>query len=296
MRDAVTEPWTIARVLDWTRQNFATRDIPSPRLEAELLIAHALGLKRVELYTRYDQPLKDGELAAVRALIERRRKLEPMAYITGTREFYARSFGVDARVLIPRPETEEVVGAALEALPPLAEGASLAVLDVCVGSGAIAVTLACERKDLVVDATDLSADAISVAQANATKLGGADRVRVHRGSLYEPVGDARFALVISNPPYIASAEIATLMRDVRDFEPRLALDGGPEGVKVLEPLVRSAPRHLVDGGLLVVEIGADQGARAEALAEEAGLVDVEVRKDLAGRDRMLIAKRPFAPG
>jgi release factor glutamine methyltransferase len=291
MRLAVTEPWTIARVLDWTRQNFASREIPSPRLEAELLIAHALGLKRVELYTRHDQPLKDDELATVRSLIERRRKLEPMAYITGVREFYARPFAVDRRVLIPRPETEEVVGAALELLPAPIDGVTHAVLDLCVGSGAIAVTLACERKDLVVDATDLSPDAIAVAEVNAKRLGVADRVRLHCGSLYEPIGDARYALVISNPPYIATGDIATLMKDVRDFEPHLALDGGPDGVKVLAPLVRGAPAHLVEGGVLVVEIGADQGARAKALAEDAGLVDVEVRRDLAGRERMLVGRR-----
>ena len=288
---AVTAPWTIARVLDWTRQDFATRNIPSPRLEAELLIAHSLGLKRVELYTRFDQPLKDGELAAVRVLIERRRKLEPIAYITGVREFYGRTFAVDRRVLVPRPETEEVVEAALAMLPAKGEGIAPRVLDLCVGSGAIAVTVACERPDATVDATDISADALAVARGNAAKLAVGERVQFFEGSLDATVPEGQYDLVISNPPYIASAEIATLMPDVHDYEPRLALDGGAAGDDVLVPLIARAPARLREGGALVVEIGIDQGERVRALALEAGLIDVEVRKDLSGRDRMLIARR-----
>ncbi len=290
IRGAVPAAWTIARVLDWTRQDFAARGLPSPRLEAELLIAATLGLARVDLYTRFDQPLKDAELAAVRALIERRRKNEPIAYILGKREFYGRSFDVNASVLIPRPETEEVVEAALGLLPAAVDGVILPVLDLCAGSGAIAVTLACERKDTQVDATEISAEAAAVARGNAEKLGVADRVRVLEGSLYEPIGAAKYALVVSNPPYIASGEIASLMPDVRDFEPRLALDGGPRGDAVLGPVVQRAREHLRESGVLVVEIGEDQGQRARELATGAGFTQVEVRRDLAGRDRILVAR------
>lgn len=287
---AVTEPWTIARVLDWTRQDFAARGMPSPRLEAELLIAHSLGLRRVELYTRFDQPLRDHELAAIRVLVGRRRKLEPIAYILGAREFYGRSFAVDHSVLIPRPETEEVVEAALALIPPKVEGVTVPVLDLCVGSGAIAVTIACERTDTRVDATDLSLEAVSTARKNAEKLGASDRVRVLQGSLYEPLGESRYALIVSNPPYIATAEIATLMADVRDFEPHLALDGGPSGDRVIASVIREARVHLLEGGVLVVEIGADQAERVRVLARDAGFDQLEVRRDLAGRDRILVAR------
>src|SRR5262249_32270957 len=150
---------TIAKVLDWTRRDFAARSLPSPRLDAELLVAHALGVKRVELYVRHDQPLTDAELVRIRALVERRRRREPVAYILGEREFYGRSFAVDRRVLVPRPETEGVVEAVLFALPRSVDGTTVRALDVGTGSGAIAVTLAAERPDLWVDAVDISPQA-----------------------------------------------------------------------------------------------------------------------------------------
>lgn len=287
---AVPPSWTIARVLDWTRQDFAARGLPSPRLEAELLIAATLGLRRVELYTRFDQPLKDGELTAVRALIARRRRNEPIAYILGAREFYGRTFSVNTSVLIPRPETEDVVEAALGALPAPVDAATVSVLDLCTGSGAIAVTLACERKDARVDATEISPDAVAVARGNAEKLAVAERVTVHHGSLYEPIGAETYALVVSNPPYIASGDLAGLMPDVRDFEPRIALDGGPRGDSILAPVIQHAREHLREGGVLVVEIGADQGDRARELAKRAGFTCVDVRRDLSGRERILVAR------
>jgi release factor glutamine methyltransferase len=287
----VAAPWTIARVLEWTRQDFAVRGFSSPRLDAELLIAHALKLKRVDLYVRYDQPLNSEELAVVRALVERRRRNEPVAYILGEREFYGRRFAVDPRVLVPRPETEGVVEAALGLLPPPAEGIELRVLDVGTGSGAIAVTLAAERPDLRVTAVDVSPAAAEVARGNAQRLGVGERVQVVEGALYQPVGDARFHVIVSNPPYIRSAEVDTLMPDVRQFEPRLAIDGGPTGEAVLAPLVRGARAHLEPGGALVVELSYDQADRARELAREAGFADVEARRDLAGIERVLVARR-----
>jgi release factor glutamine methyltransferase len=286
----VTAPWTIARVLDWTRQDFAARGLGTPRLEAELLVAHALKLKRVDLYVRYDQPLSADELSGVRALIERRRKHEPVAYILGEREFYGRRFAVDARVLVPRPETEGVIDAALALLPAPTEGVTLRVLDLGTGSGAIALTLAAERPDLRVTAVDLSPDAAEVARGNALRLGLEARVTVVEGALYGPVGGERFQLIVSNPPYIRSAEVETLMPDVRCFEPRLALDGGPAGDMVLAPLVQQARAHLEPGGGLVVELGYDQGERARELGHAAGFAHVEVRRDLAGIERVLVAR------
>jgi release factor glutamine methyltransferase len=286
----VAAPWTIARVLEWTRQDFVSRGLASPRLDAELLVARALKLKRVDLYVRFEQPLSDAELAAVRALIERRRKNEPVAYILGEREFYGRKFAVDPRVLIPRPDTETLVEAALGLLPPAIDGERVRILDIGTGSGAIAITLAAERTDASVDAVDISPDAAAVARANAETLGVATRVTVHVGGLYEPIGAARYHLIASNPPYIRSADIAGLMADVRDHEPRLALDGGPESDRVLGPLLHGAREHLEAGGCIVAELGHDQATLARTLARSAGFESVEVRKDLSGIERVLIAR------
>lgn len=290
MTDAST-PWTISRVIAWTAKDFHARGIESSRLDAELLVAHALGLRRLDLYLRFDQPLVGDELTAVRALVERRRRLEPVAYILGTREFYGRSFAVDRRVLIPRPETEGVIEAALALLPAPADGVTLRALDLCTGSGCIAITLAAERPDLTVDAVELSEAAAAVARANAERLGVADRVRVLVGSLYKPLApDARYAVIVSNPPYIPTAEVETLMPDVSEYEPRLALDGGDDGAAVLRPLFAGAPRHLAAGAAAVVEIGYGQAALAQSIARAAGFTDVSARLDLARIERVVVAR------
>ncbi len=293
--------WTIARVQDWTSKDFSARGFSSPRLEADLLICHALGLRRVDLYVRFDQPLTGDELARVRSLVERRRKHEPVAYITGTRGFYGRTFAVDPRVLIPRPETELLIELALDALPALgviesvsSEAAVSApkrrALDVGTGSGILAITLACEREDLVVDAVDLSSDALAVARANAETLGVSARVRFLHGSLLEPVEGEKYWVILSNPPYIARREIDSLMPDVRAHEPHSALDGGESGTEIIEPLVRMAREAIEPGGLFAMEFGHDQGARVLEIARAAGFEDAVVKKDLAGLDRVLVAR------
>lgn len=284
------DPWTISRVTAWTAKDLAARGIESSRLDAELLIASALGCKRLDLYLRFDQPLADPELARIRALVERRRKFEPVAYILGVREFYGRSFAVDNRVLIPRPETEGVIEAALALLPPRAEGVRHRVLDVGTGSGIIAVTLACERPDLDVDAVELSPAAAEVARSNIARNNVSDRVTLFEGSLYRPVADRRYAIIASNPPYIETAEVDTLMPDVSKYEPRLALDGGPDGATVLRPLIAGARAMLVEGGSLLVEIGYGQGDLVRELARAAGFTSVEVQPDLARIERVLVAR------
>ena len=178
------QPWTVRRVLGWTSQHFAKLGVDSPRLTAELLLAHVLQTSRVRLYTDLDRPLETAELAAYRALIARRATGEPTQYLTGTREFYGRPFAVDPRVLIPRPETELLVEAVLQTLP---KDCDLRLLDLCTGSGCVAVTLALERPRARVVATELSADAAEVARANAAALGAADRVDVRQGDLFAPV-------------------------------------------------------------------------------------------------------------
>lgn len=284
----MNDPWTIGRVSTWTARDLASRGIEGARLDAELLIAHALGLRRIDLYLRIDQPLSEAELAKIRALVERRRRREPVAYILGYRDFYNRRFKADARALVPRPETELVIEAALARLKVRGEG-PLRVLDLGTGTGAIAVTLALEVPSATVDAVDLSEAALSLARENVAALGAEGRVTLHHGSLYKPVGDARYDLIVSNPPYIPSGECDALMPDVADFEPRLALDGGPDGTLVLRSLVAGAPQHLLPGGSLVVELGHDQGPAATAIARAAGFPTVAITLDYARLDRVLCA-------
>ncbi len=281
-------PWTIQRVLAWTSRDLAGRGFETARLDSELLVAHALGCRRLDLYLRHEEPLADAELSRVRGLIERRRSYEPVAYILGEREFYGRMFLVDTRVLIPRPETEELVDALVECLPSDARR----LLDVGVGSGAISVTLAAMRPELTIDAVELSPAAADVARANIARYGFSNRIHIHIGSLYDPVPGRTYDAVVSNPPYIPTALVAGLMPDVSVHEPRMALDGGPDGAMILRPLVHGARAALTPGGWLAAEIGHDQGPLARSIALEAGLSDVEIRKDLARIDRILRARAP----
>jgi len=281
--------WTLGRVLSWAAKDFAGRGLDAPRLDAEILLAHALGLRRLDLYLRHEQPLTESELGAIRALVARRRQREPVAYIVGHRDFYGRSFAVDPRVLVPRPETEGLVERALDALGPSAEG--LRALDLCTGSGCVAITLAAERAGLIVDAVDLSPEALVVAAANAATHGVSDRVAFFPGDLWGPVSGL-YALITANPPYIPASELDGLMPEVRDHEPRLALDGGPDGTTLLRTVVLGASAHLAPGATLVVELHWDQGPRALALAAEAGLVDATVARDWGGHERYLVARAP----
>ncbi|HEX5747053.1 MAG TPA: peptide chain release factor N(5)-glutamine methyltransferase [Archangium sp.] len=285
------ENWTVRKILTWTTQHFEKRGVDAPRLTTEVLLAHALKTTRVRLYVDLDRPLEKTELATFRALIERRMAGEPTQYLTGVREFYNRPFKVDARVLIPRPETELLVEAALHQLPK--DGPGMA-LDVCTGSGCIAISLAAERPQATVMATDLSADACALARENAQALGVAERVTVLQGNLYAPLPpDARFDVVVSNPPYIASAEIPTLSAEVRR-EPHLALDGGPDGLVLIRKVIEGARRVLKPGGLLAMEIGETQGDAVKALLQAAGYDDARVEKDLERRDRLAFGTQPVA--
>lgn len=291
VRSPVNDPWTIARVSAWVAKDLAARGFPSARLEAELLVAHALKLRRLDLYLRHDQPLRDEELALVRSLVERRRRHEPLAYLTGERDFYGRTFTVDRRVLIPRPETEHVVDAVIDWFRAR-ERPEGRLLDLCTGSGCIAVTCALEVKGLTVDAVDLSPDALAVARANVSRHGVGERVTLFEGSLYAPLPAGRYDVVASNPPYIPHGEVEGLMPDVAKHEPHLALDGGPDGTEVLRPLLVGARERLVSQGILVVEVGHDQGPWAVEFASACGLLDARMVKDLAGVERVLVARAP----
>ena len=259
----------------------------TPRLDAELLIGHALGLSRVDLYVHHDRPLEEPELARVRELLERRRAREPVAYILGEWGFRGLTLALDRRVLVPRPETEELVGACLELVAGLD---APRVLDVGTGSGAIALAVRHELPGARVAGCDVSDGALEVAAANGQRL-GLD-VEWLAGSLAD-VGEGReFDLIVSNPPYVAEAELEGLEPDVRDWEPRLALVAGPTGLEVLRQVVGGAPARLDTDGRLALECGAGQ---AGALAEEmraGGWRQVETRRDFAGIERIVTGVRP----
>ena len=277
--------WTILSVLQWTEQRFRERGVGTPRLDAQLLLAQVLGRDRVYLYAHFDQPLAPDELAAYRGLIQRRLGGEPVAYLVGKKEFRSLELAVDARVLVPRPDSETLVDVALALLP--ADGAR--VVDVGTGSGAIALAIKKERPDAEVLAVDRSTDAATVARDNATRLGLA--VEVVEGDLLAPVAArAPFSLVASNPPYIPSADIAALAVEVRK-EPRAALDGGADGLVVIRRLIAEAPPLLTAGGALALEVGEGQAPAVAALfAADGRWAAATVTKDLAGIERVVAAR------
>lgn len=281
--------WTIKRLLEWTTPHFEKNDVDAPRLTAELLLAHTLKVDRVKLYVEFDRPLSKEELAAYKALIQRRLTGEPTQYLTGVKEFYNRRFAVDARVLIPRSETELLCDEVLKAMP---KDAPVRVLDLCTGSGCIAITLAAERPQASVWASDVSDGALAVAKSNAEKLGVDGRVTFHKADLFAGIPEgATFDLIVSNPPYVKRGELKTLQREVQK-EPVLALDGGDSGLEVIERLAAAAPARLKAGGLLALELGDEQGPAVSALLSRLGYRDVRVDKDLARLDRLAFGRKP----
>ncbi len=247
--------WTIREVLDWTAKDFAGRGIESPRLDAELLVAKALGTDRIGLYLDLDRPLGDTERGAIRPLVARRREREPVAYILGYRDFYGRRFKVTADVLIPRPDTETLVEHALECVP---EDAASRVLDVGTGSGALAVTIAAERPLAMVVATDISEAALKVAADNAEQLGVADRIRFERADLLS--GAEQYDVIVSNPPYIPKSDMESLQVEVREHEPTCALEAGEDGLDVIRALLTASERASATGAQMLLEIGMGQAA------------------------------------
>jgi release factor glutamine methyltransferase len=281
------ETWTIRRVLAWATDDLKSRDTDTPRLDAELLVAHVLGTNRIGLIVDADRPLTKEELARYRELHRRRRAGEPIAYLRGEREFYGRTFRVDARVLVPRPDTEVLVDVALERTRDRSMYGR--ALDLCTGSGCVAICFGRERPTWHVMGSDISNDALAVAIDNSIRLGAVANVGFVRSNLFSDLGPTRprFDLVTANPPYIPSPELASLPVTVRNFEPRLALEGGPDGLDLVRRIVTEAPGHLLSGGVLAMEVGFGQAPAVEALFIEAGLTAVERRKDLGGIERVV---------
>lgn len=305
---AAAEPWTIKRILDWTSGYLGRKGDEHPRLSAEWLLANVCGLSRVELYVNFDKPLEADELAAMHAAIERRAAGEPLQYVTGEMPFRHIVLRCEEGVLIPRPETEVLVDAALEGVDaavgrrsagekdPDAALAPVRVLEVGTGTGCIALSIASERPGTHVTATDLSLRAVALATRNREALGLEERVELVECDLASGVSPelmGTFSVLVSNPPYIPTAVLANeVPAEVRDHEPALALDGGPDGLDVFRRLLELAPAALEPGGTLAVELfeGAlDQAA--ELARAQGGWSLVEVREDLTHRPRVLVAVR-----
>jgi release factor glutamine methyltransferase len=282
-----SETWTVRRLLEWTEDFLRKKGFEAPRLEAQILLAHTLGCKKIDLYVRHEEEPPEDKRAAFREMIKKRSEGMPVAYLVGHREFYSLEFAVSPAVLIPRPETETLVMEALRRIQPLV---SPRVLDIGTGSGAIAVAMAKQHKTTRVIAVDASAPALAVAAANAQKHGVADRITLLEGDLFGPVAGQTFDLIVSNPPYIAQGEFSSLDVGVRDFEPRSALDGGPDGLNFYRRIAAEAANYLVPGGSILVEIGATQEAAVRELFG-ATLELGPTYKDAAGRPRVVSAKR-----
>jgi release factor glutamine methyltransferase len=271
---------TLGEVLAATTGYLSRKGIESPRLDAELILARAFGMSRLELYTSFDRPLNESELAVARPLVERRGRREPLAYVLGDWDFRRLTLRTDARALVPRPETEVVAERALAAIAGLAEPR---VVDVGTGTGAIALAIADERPEARVTATDVSADALALARENAGRLELA--VEFVEADLLQGI-EGSFDLVVSNPPYVDAAEIDSLQPEVRDWEPRLALVAGGQ----TERLAREACDLLEPGGWIVLECHAEHAADVQALLARLGYADATISTDLAGRERVVEAR------
>ncbi|HYE20465.1 MAG TPA: peptide chain release factor N(5)-glutamine methyltransferase [Tepidisphaeraceae bacterium] len=296
MSQAADGPWTVRKTLEWTSGFFTRKQVDSPRLSAELLLAHVLGCPRIQLYTNYERALSDADRGKLRDLVTRAGEQEPIAYLTGRAHFFNLEFDVTRDVLIPRPDTETLVENAVQALKRQMVIEVPRVLDLCTGSGCVAAAIAHNVKTAVVVATDISEKAVEVARKNVERLGLAGRVEVRHGDLFDPIREMvdpmPFDVIVANPPYIASAQIAGLDRSVREYEPTTALDGGPDGLDLHRRILAQAPERLNKNGRIFLEIAFDQGALARQVAEGyEGFADVRILKDHAGHDRVVTATK-----
>jgi len=290
------QQWTVRRILEWTQGFFARKQVEPARLSAELLLSHVLNQPRIKLYTDFERPLTQQELDVYRPLVQRAGEHEPIAYLTGKAHFFNLEFEVNRDVLIPRPDTETIVENVLQLARREAGFEAPRVLDLCTGSGCIAAAIAAHLKTATVVAIDNSAAAIVVAKRNVDKLNLSERISIELGDLYEPltrIVDAQpFDLIVSNPPYIPTAEWEKLDRSVKDYEPRTALDGGDDGLDFHRRILNGVQERLRPAGQMFLEIMFDQGPGAMELAESFGFLDnMRIIKDHSGNARVLAVRR-----
>jgi len=278
---------TVKNILSAARQRLTLAGCDTPRLDAELLLAHTLEQDRIWLYAHPQQLVEKEQTTQFETLLQRREQREPVAYLTGYREFYGLDFQVNPHVLIPRPETELLVETAIQ----LATGAAqLTIADIGTGSGCIAIALAKHIPHATLLAGDVSAEALQIAQHNAKQNNVSERITFLRGSLLTPLAEP-VDMIVSNPPYVSKPELDAAMPEVKHYEPALALDGGKDGLDIIRELLLLAGAKLNPGGCLLVEIGAFQSAAVTALAEKTfSQARVEIKQDLAGLDRLLVVQ------
>lgn len=285
----------IQGILQTTTSDFERRGIPSARLDAEVLLSSFLETDRLTLYKSPHRILSNDVFCQFQSLVNRRNKGEPVAYIIGQKEFWSLCFKVNKHVLIPRPETEILVEEVLDTLVGN-KCQDIRILDVGTGSGAISIALASERKDIRIEATDISAEALDIAKENAKSNKVHDAIFFHQGNMFEPLS-GKFDVIVSNPPYISENEFPLLPKGVKEYEPKLALLAGYQGTEYYPILIHEGALYMKDGGWLLMEIGAAQKERVEAILIESGLYDtITFRKDYAGIDRIAKARRNLASG
>ena len=281
---------TIKKILIQATLRLEENKIDTPRLDAEILLAYVLNCRRLTLYTDAEKILTDEQISRFEKLIERRIKKIPVAYLIGTKEFFGLNFVVNENVLIPRPDTEILTQCAIEFLQTFDGEKNF--LDIGTGSGAICISILKFCKNSFAAATDISKKSLEVAKFNAKKFNVDDRVNFFCGNLFDPIGEKKFAAIISNPPYIPTAEIKNLQDEVKN-EPLRALDGGEDGLNFYREIISKSPKFLLNGGLLAVEIGINQAAAVKKIFAENNFCDIEILKDLAGLERVICARQKF---
>ncbi len=284
----MSERWTVGTVLAAANEYLSGRDLPGARLEAELLLAHSLELSRFDLYTQFDRPLSEAERTVYRGLLKERSTGRPLQHLTGTQAFRRLDLRMADGVFIPRPETELLVEAVLDRLG--SQGGSAEVLEIGTGSGAICVSLAVEAPGTVVWSADISKSALTLAALNARAHGVEDRLNLVHGDLFSAVPAGKvFDVIVSNPPYVPAGEIDALAREVRDHEPRAALDGGPAGLDFYLRIISESRQWLKAGGLVAFEVGVGQASEVAAELSRAGFESVDVTRDYARIERIVTA-------
>jgi release factor glutamine methyltransferase len=284
---------TILEALNWATDYLRDHGIDHPRLNAELLLACSIHLSREELYIRLHEQVMEEEIKTLEGLIQRRGSGEPLQYILGHQEFWSIDLTVDPRVLIPRPETEHLVEESLSILAKISSKKIPSVLELGTGSGAIAISLSKEVKNIFLVATDLSGDALMVAKENAKQAGVSDKIGFVKGDLLNPFHPGEtFDLILSNPPYISDSEISDLSREVRDHEPLIALNGGKDGLEFYRKLISQAPSYLEKEGWFLLEVGSNQASSVSEMVEAGGgFQRLERVKDLSGIERVVKAQK-----